>query len=153
MKKQDEIKITTLLGKGCAVEGDFKATGSCRVDGQILGNVSVEETLILGAAGKIEGDVTAKKVLLAGEVIGNIDAPLRAELICGAKVLGDIHTAIIVIDEKAIFQGKLDMEQAVPDKRVRAKVAKLDSKSAAEALNVALNDLEDIQESSDNPQE
>ena len=111
-KKEEEVKITTLIGEGAQLTGGFTAPGSARVDGHIGGDVAVEGTLIVGITGKITGNVTAEAVLIGGEVQGNIEAPQKAELTGTAKVMGDIKTAVIVIDENAVFHGKCDMEQA-----------------------------------------
>ena len=77
MKKQssENAKISTILGKGCVLNGDFNADGSARIDGTVNGNVIVKGKLILGVDGKINGDVQATGALIGGEVIGNIDAP------------------------------------------------------------------------------
>lgn len=142
MEKKKEIKISTLIGKDCVVSGDFKAVGSARIDGVIEGSVTVENGLILGAYSRVEGDITAKTVMVSGEVNGNINAEEKAELLTGAKVLGDIQTAVIVIDENAIFQGKCDMHQATPEKKKKARVSRMDKKSAKAALAEALGDIE-----------
>lgn len=142
--KKKELKISTLIGKGCVVGGDFKAVGSARIDGTVEGDISVEGTLILGAGSFVEGNITAQSVLVSGEVNGNIQAPDRTELVAGAKVLGDIETAVIVVDENAIFQGRLDMNQAVPAKRVRAKNIRAGKKSAKAMLAEALSETEEL---------
>ena len=123
-KKSTDTKINTLIGAGAELSGDFTLDGSARIDGKIGGNVTVTGSLILGAGSVVTGEVQAASVLIGGEVTGNITAPEKAELTASAKVLGDIATKVIVIDEHAIFQGKIDMNQAVPDKKGKAKAAK-----------------------------
>ena len=94
----------------------------------------------------VTGDVQASSVLIGGEVTGNINAPEKAELTASAKVLGDIATNVIVIDEHAVFQGKIDMNQAVPDKKGKARTAKAvraGRKSAKAALAEALKEVEE----------
>ena len=142
-KKEEEIKLTTLIGEGARLGGDFYALGSARIDGFIGGNVSVEGTLIVGVSGKISGDVTADAVIIGGEVEGNIIAPKKAELTNTAKVMGDIRTAVIVIDEHAVFQGKCSMDPAEPDKKAAAlaeKAANASKSSAKAALDEALKE-------------
>ena len=142
MKKDKEIRIGTLLGSGTELEGDFSADGSARIDGIIRGNVTVTGSLIIGATGSIEGNVSAKAVLIGGEIVGNVEAPEKAELTAGAKVLGDIVTSVIVIDEHAVFQGKCDMNQTVPDRRVKSKAVRAGKKSAKPAIVEALKEVE-----------
>lgn len=141
-KKDKEIRIGTLLGRGTQLEGDFSAEGSARIDGTIKGNVTVSGSLIIGATGNIEGNVSSKAIVVGGEVLGNIDAPEKAELTATAKVLGDITTNVIVIDEHAVFQGKCDMNQVVPDRRARNKAVRAGKKSAKAAIVEALREVE-----------
>ena len=145
-KKSTDTKINTLIGAGAELSGDFTLDGSARIDGKIGGNVTVTGSLILGAGSVVTGEVQAASVLIGGEVTGNITAPEKAELTASAKVLGDIATNVIVIDEHAIFQGKIDMNQAVPDKKGKAKAAKatrVGRKSAKAAIAEALKEVEE----------
>ena len=94
----------------------------------------------------VTGDVQAASVLIGGEVTGNITAPEKAELTASAKVLGDIATKVIVIDEHAVFQGKIDMNQTVPDRKGKARTAKAvraGRKSAKAAIAEALKEVEE----------
>lgn len=142
MKKNDgEVRINTLIGEGTELAGDFTVKGSARIDGKVEGNVMVEGTLILGATGEINGDVTAESLLIGGQVVGDIQAAKKTELTKSARVIGDITTTLIVIDEQAIFQGGCNMNQAVPDRRAKAESAKAikeGRKTARAAMDEAL---------------
>ena len=151
-KKDKEIRIGTLLGRGTELEGDFSAEGSVRIDGIIKGNVTVSESMIIGATGNIEGNISAKSIIVGGEVLGNIDAPEKAELTATARVLGDITTNLIVIDEHAVFQGKCDMNQAVPDRKTRSKAVRAGKKSAKAALAEALREVEAANQELEQPE-
>lgn len=145
-KKNAEVKISTLLGQGAEINGDFNAKGSARLDGKVNGNVSVSGTLILGAGSVINGDVTADIMIIGGEIVGTVTAPTRAELTSTARVLGDIATNIIVIDEHAVFQGRCDMNQEVPDRKARnnaAKAIRAGRKTAKAAIAEALKEVEE----------
>ena len=138
-KKNADTKMSTLIGAGAELTGDFTLDGSARIDGKIGGNVT-------GAGSIVTGDVQAASVLIGGEVTGNITAPEKAELTASAKVLGDIATKVIVIDEHAVFQGKIDMNQTVPDRKGKARTAKAvraGRKSAKAAIAEALKEVEE----------
>lgn len=146
MKKADResVKISSIIGEGTVIEGDYSAKGAVRMDGCINGNVQVTGVLIMGAAGKITGDVTAAGAVIGGELIGNLDAENKVELTGSAKVIGDIRTNAIVIDENAVFQGRCDMNQEVPagSGRRNAKAVREGRKSAKEAIQEALKEAE-----------
>ena len=148
-KRKKELPITTIVGVGSEIQGDFSVKGSARIDGIVDGNVTVEGKLILGAGAAINGEVIADSALIGGEVMGNIEAPGKTELTATAKVYGDIVTAVIVIDERAVFQGKCDMIQQEPDRQDRKNVEKAiryQRRSAKAAVTGALKDMEQIQE-------
>lgn len=143
--KKNEVQITTIIGKGAECNGDFNAEGSIRVDGTIQGNVTVSGTLIVGVTGYICGDINAGIVIVGGEVNGNINAPEKTELTTTARMIGDIVTNAIVIDEKAIFQGRCDMNQDVSGKRPRlsSRAVKTGKKSAKAAIEEVLKEVEE----------
>lgn len=144
--KDKQVQISTLIGKGSELSGDFSVQGSARIDGKVNGNVTVSGTLIVGSTGSISGNVTAKAVVIGGEVLGDVSAPEKTELIETARVLGDISTSVIVIDEKAIIQGKIDMNQSVPEKKAKGKTMKSTRsgrKSAKAAIAEALKEVEE----------
>ncbi|MBO4608869.1 MAG: polymer-forming cytoskeletal protein [Lachnospiraceae bacterium] len=146
--KNQKLNISTLLGKGSVVNGDFAAPGSARIDGKITGNVNVEGTLVIGTSGVIKGNVKCSGIIVGGDIEGNVIAPERAELASTSRIIGDIHTGNIIIDEKALFQGKIVMsENGVPERdrdklSYKAKERK-DLKKAASEVKDALEDARD----------
>lgn len=146
-KDAADVKINTILGRGSDFQGDVSTNGSARVDGNVVGNVKVAGVLTVGASGVINGTVEARAAVIGGEIVGNVYSQERIELTSTARVLGDISTKVIVIDENAVFQGKCDMNQEVPDaKRSRsasAKAVRAGKKSAKEAIEEALKEVEE----------
>lgn len=143
MKKND-VRITTIIGKGAECNGDFTAEGSVRIDGTVNGDVKVSGTLTVGTTGSINGDVSAQATVVGGEIIGDINVTDKTELTSTARVIGNISTVLIVIDENAIFQGSCNMNQEVPEKRQKPsyRALKAGKKSAKEAIEEALKEVE-----------
>ena len=100
--RKKETQITTIIGMSAECNGDFAADGAIRIDGTVNGNVVVTDTVIVGASGCINGDINAQKVVIGGEVYGNLNVPEKVELTSTARVIGDITTSGLVIDEKAV---------------------------------------------------
>lgn len=143
--KEKEVQITTIIGRGAECNGDFSADCSVRIDGTIQGNLTVSGMAIVGACGYINGNVNAQTVIIGGEVIGNVNAPMKVELTTTARVIGDITTGAIVVDEKAIFQGRIDMNQDPHSKRQRlsGRALKASKKTAKAAIEEALREVEE----------
>ncbi len=145
--KEKQVQIGTLVGKGSELAGDFSVQGSARIDGKVNGDVAVTGTLIVGSTGSISGNVSAKSIVIGGEVLGDVVAPEKTELTATAKVLGDITTGVIVVDEHAIIQGRIDMNQTAPNKKAKSKSAKVAArtgkKTAKAAIAEALKEVEE----------
>ena len=130
--KRNVAKIGTIIGRGNVINGDFSAPTSVRIDGEIEGNVTIGGILVVGSKGKIVGNVSAAEAIIGGEVYGDIVAPDKIEITETARVIGNIQTKVIVVDEKAVFQGSVDMYQEdVPaPKRRPSKESKAVKKTA-----------------------
>jgi cytoskeletal protein CcmA (bactofilin family) len=112
-KKSNKIdsSIDTLIGAETKVEGNIHFTGGLRIDGAVLGNViephGVPSTLILSEHGKIEGEVTAAKIVLNGKVIGPVHAGQFIELQSKARITGDLHYKSLEMHTGAVIEGRL----------------------------------------------
>lgn len=109
MEKIKELPIVAIIGEGCSIKGDLQVEGSARIDGCVEGDIKATGSLIVGENGEIAGDVQAVCYISGGKHRGDVYAYEKVELTDTAEVNGDIYTKIIVIDEKAIFQGKCNM--------------------------------------------
>ena len=147
--KRANAKIGTIIGKGTVIGGDFSAEKSVRMDGLIEGNVKVAGEIVVGAKGRVNGNVEAASAIIGGEVYGDIIAPERVELTVTARVIGNIKTNIIVIDEKAVFQGACDMNQDVSAEKAKRRLVRetgAGKKSAKDALQEALREVREESE-------
>ena len=112
-KKANKIdsRIDTLVGAETRIEGDLHFNGGLRVDGAIRGGVSEQNgmpsTLILSEHGKIEGAVTAAKIVLNGKVIGPVKSSHFIELQTKARIIGDLYYKSLEMHTGAVIEGKL----------------------------------------------
>lgn len=113
-KKKNEITaiINTIIGDNSRIEGQLIASESTRVDGTLRGKILSESTVIIGEHGVIYGDIDGLEILVAGTVYGNLHAQQRIQLTETGRVIGDLFTKTLVIDEGASFRGRCSMEIA-----------------------------------------
>lgn len=112
--KNDTIKELNFIAAGTIVDGKIKSQGSIRIDGKMIGEISVGESLAVGNTGDIEGNVVAKNITIGGKLKGTIMAADKLVFEAKAVVKGDIRASKLVIDEGAIFDGKCSMTDAKP---------------------------------------
>lgn len=105
----DPVKELNMISSGTTVEGKIRTQGSIRVDGKVIGEISASEAVAVGQSGEIEGNVAAKNLTIGGKIRGSITIVEKAVLEGKAVVKGDLRAARLIIDEGAIFDGKVSM--------------------------------------------
>jgi len=108
-KKPNPNKVDTLIGPKTVFEGKLIACGGIRVDGTVKGTIECEGVLVVGKEGKIEANVIAGSAIIGGEMVGNITTKKRLEITANGKVIGDITTPHLIIDDGVIFEGSSHM--------------------------------------------
>ena len=104
--------LSTIIGKDSLFTGTMEVKGTLRIDGKVKGKIVSDETVNVGPTGEVEADIDARTVVVAGSVIGNIKTGDKLEMQAKAKVLGDVTTKSIVIEQGAIFHGSCQMKGA-----------------------------------------
>ncbi len=99
----------SILQEGMVVEGTLEAKGDVRLDGRLIGKVVVSERLTIGASGVLHAEVEAGEAIIMGTVEGSVRAQRRLELRKGARVVGDIASPILMIEEGVHFHGNCNM--------------------------------------------
>lgn len=109
-KEGDRGKVETILGEGTKIKGDISTKGSLRIEGKVSGKIKAEGDLFVGESGKIKSEIKARKVIIAGDVEGNVDTT-KLELLSKGKLNGDISTDTLKIEEGAVFIGTSNLKE------------------------------------------
>ncbi len=104
----DQQAISTLISEGCTIDGNLKAPAFVRIDGNITGDVLVEEGLILGDKGLIQGNVITREMIVYGTIHGNIQTE-SLQIRSSGKIVGEIKTQTLQVEMGAIYNGNLSM--------------------------------------------
>ena len=103
---------TARIGKSVVIRGEVKGGEDLIVDGRVEGTVTLTESrLTIGPSANVAADLSARDVLIQGQVQGNIVASGRVELRAGSVVEGDVHALRLAIEDNAVFRGKVDLTQ------------------------------------------
>jgi cytoskeletal protein CcmA (bactofilin family) len=91
------------------IRGEVKGSEDLMVDGHVEGTITlVESRLTIGPNAHVAANVSAKEVILIGQLSGNISATGRVELRDGCNLVGDISAGRLVVQENATFRGKVE---------------------------------------------
>jgi cytoskeletal protein CcmA (bactofilin family) len=102
-------KLTAFLDEGSEIEGKYTFTGTVLLNGKFQGEIASQDTLIIGERGVVNASVRAGILVVNGELVGNVYASERVELSGKARVLGDIESPILVLEEGVMFEGHCRM--------------------------------------------
>ena len=103
------------IGKAVKIAGQIYSREDLYVDGDVEGTIELmEHKLTIGPNGKVHAGIKAREVVALGAIQGNVEASERIEIRKDAKLVGDIKTARIVIEDGAYFKGSIDIVKSEP---------------------------------------
>ena len=104
--------ITGYLGNDLQLDGILSTKESLRIDCTYVGDISSEDMIIVGAFGKIKGDIKAPLIRVDGWVEGNLKASKLVELMKNAKMKGNIFTPVGGLEMRigSNFEGNFIMD-------------------------------------------
>lgn len=103
---QIDIEANSTIGEESFFGGRFLVKGNMRIDGRFEGRVLLVDQLQIGPKARIRTDINATSVVVEGVVIGNISASRRILLLSTARVLGDVKTPELIIQDGVILEGR-----------------------------------------------
>lgn len=108
-------EINAFLGVGTSYEGKLQFQGSVRIDGNFLGQIDSDGTLVVGQDAKVNGQVSVVSLILSGFIQGDIVAATKVIMHKTARLQGSLRTPCLIMEEGALLDGKLTMSKSSPD--------------------------------------
>ncbi|HEX7583929.1 MAG TPA: polymer-forming cytoskeletal protein [Prolixibacteraceae bacterium] len=99
------LQVINLIAKGTRITGDIISDGDLRIDGEIAGNLETKGRLVIGASGRIDGEIRCKSCEIAGAHKGKLFVNELLSLKASSSVSGDIVTGKLSIEPGAYFAG------------------------------------------------
>lgn len=108
-----EGRLSGFIGSGTSLTGETEFKSMLRVDGHLIGKITSEAgTLYVGSGGLVDANISVAATVVHGTINGDIIASERIELGRTAKVVGNIQTPSLVMEQGAILEGNCSMMQA-----------------------------------------
>lgn len=108
-----EGRLSGFVGHGTTLTGETEFHAMLRVDGHLIGTVTSEAgTLIIGTNGQVDANVMVAAAMINGTVNGDVIATEKLQLGRTARVLGNIQSPRLVVEEGAILEGSCSMLKA-----------------------------------------
>jgi cytoskeletal protein CcmA (bactofilin family) len=104
---------SAVIGKSVMIKGQISSREDLTIDGEVEGTVELQEhRLTIGPNGKVMASVKAREIVVLGTIHGNVETTDKLEIRKDAKLVGDVKTARIVIEDGAYFKGNIDIVRA-----------------------------------------
>ena len=97
------------IQNGTVIVGQVQSEGNIRIDGKLDGSLKSKGKLVVGASGIITGDVSCSNANVEGKIDGKLEVADMLVLKQTAVIEGDIYTKKLVVEEGAVFNGKINM--------------------------------------------
>jgi len=100
-----------VIGRSIKIVGDLKGDEDLRIEGDIDGTIQLlNHNLTIGAEGRINADAYAKSVIIDGEINGDVHGSECVTIRSKARVVGNIVSSRVSVEEGAQFRGSIDMD-------------------------------------------
>ncbi len=87
----------------------FKDPVNLRINGSFEGKLETCGNLTIGENANVRADIQGDKMIIAGNVTGNLSASESLSLIAPAVVRGNVRTPVLTIAEGAVLDGQCSM--------------------------------------------
>jgi cytoskeletal protein CcmA (bactofilin family) len=103
-------RTTSYLGSGLLIKGEISGNEDLKLDCNVEGLISIGGfRLTVGPSAHLKAEIVAREALISGEVIGDISACDRIEIMKSASIVGELSTGKITIEEGAYFKGRVEV--------------------------------------------
>lgn len=103
------------IGKSIVINGTLSGSEDLTIEGQVDGKIELRNhVLTIGSNGRITAQVTAKLIIVLGQVTGNLTATEKVDIRESGSVEGDIEAPRVAIADGSHFRGSIDMKRKEP---------------------------------------
>ena len=101
------------VSRGITVRGEISGREDLSIDGEVEGTLRLGGVrVIIGATGRVRAGISAREIVVHGEVRGDVQAEERIEIGRTGKVKGNATAKRIAIEDGAVFNGTLEVLRA-----------------------------------------
>ena len=124
---KEVINIATIITKGTTIVGEIVGNDTIHIDGDIEGSIKVDNIVVIGKSGVVNGNIEAQKVISSGTINGSIkcdeleimESSIVKESISARKVQvrgkleGDVVCDGLLIEPKGIAEGRVQTKSII----------------------------------------
>jgi cytoskeletal protein CcmA (bactofilin family) len=112
--------VPSTVGPGIKIKGELQGDGTLVVLGFFEGDIVLNGTLEVGADGRVEGNATARAIVVAGVVRGNLSADTSVDILPTGSLTGTVKSGSFAAAGGATVKGEVWVEPTARSAEVRA---------------------------------
>ena len=102
--------VNLIVGPESNIKGLIHSQGSIRIEGTIEGEIVSQGEVFIGESSVCKATISANRVVIAGQVIGDVEAVKGIKICATGKVEGNITGDRLIVEEGGIYKGKVNMD-------------------------------------------
>ena len=110
-RPEDESGVN-VIAAGTTLKGNIVTSGDCRIDGTMEGTIQSNAKVIIGANGKLEGELVCKNLDIEGKVKATVNVGELMSLRANSTLIGNVIVGKIAIEPGANFVGNCRMQNS-----------------------------------------
>lgn len=124
------------ISHNTTITGNIRSPGPIQVSGNVIGNGTFEDLLVIAPSCVWEGDIIADSVIVEGKITGNIIGRKNIQIASRAQIEGDITTPKLTIAPGAIIVSHVNMRPMpkpieLNDQKAKKKIEKQEKTESA----------------------
>jgi cytoskeletal protein CcmA (bactofilin family) len=100
----------TVIGPGVSIKGELRGDGALTMLGQFEGEVVLNGTVHIGPDARVDANITASDIVIAGAVRGNLSAEGRVEILGSGSLTGTLKSGSLSAGNGATVKGEVWVE-------------------------------------------
>ena len=101
-----------LLGAGLTFKGEVSGEGDLSIAGIFEGEINVTGTVHVGDDARVEANISAGMIVIAGAVRGNVSVTTHVEMLPSGTLTGTVRSSSLVAAEGASLRGEVWLERS-----------------------------------------
>lgn len=106
--------LHSYISEGAEFHGKFYSQGVFKINGRFEGELKVDDLIQIGPTGRVKTNIQAKRVIIEGSLLGNINATEEVVITETGRIMGDITTPHLQLGKGVVVNGKINITGGQP---------------------------------------
>jgi cytoskeletal protein CcmA (bactofilin family) len=125
------------IGKSIVIKGEITASDPLYIYGRVEGLISApEQRVTVGKEGKVKADISAREIVVMGDVCGDLDSSDRVEIRSDGSLTGDLGASRVCIEDGAFLKGAIDVRRPTENAKAEGPVLVSEPRETAPAQDL-----------------